>query len=95
MAEAQQLQCCLSSLVVFFFSGDLRYYWGFPGGSAVKNRPANADVNSIPGREDCLGTGNGSPLEYSCLGNRLDSGARWAAVHGVARAGHDLASERQ
>ena len=28
--------------------------------------------------------GNGTPLKYSCLGNPMDSGARMAAVHGVA-----------
>ena len=31
------------------------------------------------------GEGNGSPLQYSCLENPMDGGARWAAVHGVAR----------
>ena len=28
--------------------------------------------------------GNGTPLQYSCLGNSMDGGAWWAAVHGVA-----------
>ena len=31
-----------------------------------------------------LGEGNGSPLQYSCLGNPMDGGAWKAAVHGVA-----------
>ena len=31
------------------------------------------------------GEGNGTPLQYSCLGNPIDRGAWWAAVHGVAR----------
>ena len=35
------------------------------------------------------GEGNGTPLQYSCLGNPVDGGAWWAAVHGVARVGHD------
>ena len=46
---------------------------GFPGGSVTKNPPANAgDVGSIhdPGRS--LGEGNGTPLQYSCLGNPMD-----------------------
>ena len=30
------------------------------------------------------GEGNGTPLQYSCLGNPMDGGAWWAAVHGVA-----------
>ena len=29
--------------------------------------------------------GSGAPLQYSCLENSMDGGARWAAVHGVAR----------
>ena len=29
--------------------------------------------------------GNGTPLQYSCLENPTDRGARWAAVHGVAK----------
>ena len=32
-----------------------------------------------------LGEDNGTPLQYSCLGNLLDGGAWWAAVHGVAK----------
>ena len=30
------------------------------------------------------GEGNGTPLQYSCLGNPM-GGAWWAAVHGVAK----------
>ena len=33
----------------------------------------------------CTGEGNGSPLLYPCLGNPVDRGAWWAAVHGVAQ----------
>ena len=58
----------------------------FPGGSVVKNPPANAgDVGSIPGSERPPGEGNGNPLQYSCLGNHMDRGAWWAVVHGVAK----------
>ena len=32
-----------------------------------------------------FGEGNGNPLQYSCLGNPMDGGAWWAAVHGVVR----------
>ena len=31
-----------------------------------------------------IGEGNGTPLQYSCLGNPMDRGAWKAAVHGVA-----------
>ena len=33
----------------------------------------------------CLGEGNGTPLQYSCLENPMDGGAWCAAVHGVAK----------
>ena len=32
-----------------------------------------------------LGEGNGTPLQYSCLGNPMDTGAWCAVVHGVAK----------
>ena len=48
----------------------------FPGGSVVKNLPANAggtgDTSLIPGLGRSPGAGNGNPLEYSCLGNPMD-----------------------
>ena len=31
----------------------------------------------------CIGEGNGTPLQYSCLENPMDGGAWKAAVHGV------------
>ena len=34
------------------------------------------------------GEGNGSPLQYSCLGNPTDRGTWRATVHGVVRTGH-------
>ena len=43
---------------------------GFPGGSMVKNLPADAgDVGLISGLGRCPGEGKGSPLQYPCLGN--------------------------
>ena len=58
----------------------------FPGGSGVKNSPANAgDLGWIPGWGRVLGEGNGNPLQYSCLGNPLDRGAWLSAGHGVAK----------
>ena len=56
---------------------------GLPGGSAVKNPPANVgDVGLIPGLRRFPGGGNGNPLQYSCLENPMDRGAWWATVHG-------------
>ena len=59
---------------------------GFPGGSVVKNLPANAeDTGLIPGAERSPGEENGNPLQYSCLGNPMDRGVWRAAVHGVEK----------
>ena len=58
----------------------------FPGGSEVKNLPANAgDAGSIPGLGRYPGEGNGHPFQYSYLGHPLDRGAWWATVLGVAK----------
>ena len=62
----------------------------FPGASVVKNSPANAgDLDSILGLGRSPGEGNGNPLQYSCLEDPMDRGAWRAAVHGVAKEGHD------
>ena len=59
---------------------------GFPGGSVVKNPPANAEnMGWISGSERSPGEGNGNPLQYSCLGNPMDRGAWQAIVHGVTK----------
>ena len=59
---------------------------GFPGGSVVKNLPVNTgDAGSIPGSGRSPGKGNANPLQYSCLGNPMDGGAKQAIVHGVAK----------
>ena len=50
-----------------------------PGGSVVKNLPANAgdvgDAGLIPGLGRFPGEGNGYPLPYYCLENPMDRGA--------------------
>ena len=52
----------------------------FPGGSVVKNLPANiGDTGLIPGE------GNGNPLQY--LGNPMDRGASWLQSMGSQRVG--------
>ena len=54
---------------------------GFPGGSVVKNLPANTrDAGSIPGSGRSPGGGNGNPLQYSCQDNPVDIGDWWAIV---------------
>ena len=53
----------------------------------VKNLPAEAgyegDVCSIPESGRSPGGGHGDLLQYCCLENPMDRGARWATVHGV------------
>ena len=52
---------------------------GLPGGSVVKNPPANAgDSGLIIGLARYPGDGNGNSLQYSCLENPMDRGA-WQA----------------
>ena len=60
--------------------------WGFPGGTVVKNPPANAgDVGLIPGSGRSPGGGNGNPLQYSCLENPMDRGAWLVTVQRVTK----------
>ena len=51
-------------------------YMGFPGGTVVKNPPANAGnarrTSLIPGLGRFSGVGNGNPLQYSCLKNSIE-----------------------
>ena len=49
----------------------------FPGGSDSKESAYNVgDPGSIPGSGRSSGEGNGTPLQYSCLENPMDRGAR-------------------
>ena len=53
------------------------------------------DQYSIPlcGQIIChYGKGNGNPLQYSCLENPMDRGARQAVVHGVAKSWTQLSN---
>ena len=62
------------------------YHLGFPGGSVIKNSPADTgDAGSVPELERSPGEGNGIPLQYACPGNPMDRGAWWATVHGVTK----------
>ena len=62
---------------------------GFPGGAVVKNTPTNVgdarDTGSISGSGRSPEEGNGSPVQYSYLGNPMDRGAWQAAVHGATK----------
>ena len=46
---------------------DYLLFMDFPGGTVVKNPPANVeDTSSIPRSGKSLGVGNGDTLQYSC-----------------------------
>ena len=55
----------------------------------VKNLPSNAgdirDGGLIPVSLRAPRGGHGNPLQYSCLKNPMDEGARQATVHGVSK----------
>ena len=88
ISVASESSCSLKSSKEPFINRDTGTK-GFPGGSVVKNLPANAGVTrdeaSVPKLGRPSGRGNGNPLQYSCLENPMDRAAWWAAVHGVAK----------
>ena len=60
-----------------------------PGGSVIKNLPANAgdtrDAALIPDLGGSPEEGNRKPLMYACRGNSMDKGAWHATVPGIAK----------
>ena len=75
------------------------YMMGFPGGSVVKNLPANAgdigDTGSIPGLGRSPGEGNGNLFQCSCLENSMDRRVRLATVHEVAKESDNSVTKQQ
>ena len=69
------------------------HFLGFQGALVVKNLSANAgdmrDTGSISGSERSLRGGHGNPLQHSCLGSPMDTGAWQAIVHSSQSTGHD------
>ena len=62
----------------------------FPGTSDGKKSACNAgdlddNLGLTPGLGRFLGEGNDNLLQYSCLENFTDRGARWAKVHRVTK----------
>ena len=54
---------------------------GFPGGSVVKNLPADSgDAGSVLGSGKYPGRGNGNSLQYSCLENPMEEPGRVAEL---------------
>ena len=60
----------------------------------VKKSPASVGdergVGSAPGLGRSPGEGHGNLLQYSCLGNPMDRGAWWAAVHRVPKSQNEV-----
>ena len=72
---------------------DTALCWGFPGGSAVQNPPDNSGEGGlIPGSGRSPGEGNSHLLQYSCLGNPMETGAWKATVHGVTKSWTQLSN---
>ena len=98
--EDQHLEIYISNVIM----SDIFYYeikifvnatQDFPGGSVVKNLPANAqDAGSVSQFRRSPGEGNSNTLEYTCLGNPMDRGAWRATVFGVTKVGHDWVTKR-
>ena len=69
---------------------------GFPGGSVVKNPPANVgDAGSVPGWGTSPGEGSGYPLQYSCLGIPWTKEPNGLQSMGSQRVRHDLGTKQQ
>ena len=59
---------------------------GFPGGLVGKESACSAgEAGLIPGLGKSLGGGHDNPLQYSCLENPMDRGARRARVHRIVK----------
>ena len=74
----------------FKFMHTLKYL-RFPCSSVGKESACNeGGPGLIPELGKSPGKANGSPLQYSCLGNPMDRRAWRATVHGVGGKGSDM-----
>ena len=81
---------CVCVYIIYTLNKSDTLFWGFPGGSVVKNLHVNAgDMGLIPGLGRSTGGGNGNLLQHSRLENPMDRGAWWATVHVVAKSEPD------
>ena len=73
------------------------HHFIFPSGTLVKNSPSSAgdvgDSGSITGLGRYPGSGNGNPLQYSCLENSTDTRAWGVTVRGLQRVGYDSGTQ--
>ena len=67
---------------------------GFPGGSVVKNLPANAENSgSMPGPVRAPQEGSDNPLQY-CLENPMDRRTWQASVHRLVHTHTPICTDR-
>ena len=80
------LDVTLSTVMHIYLYLHTHIHTRFSGGFVIKNPPAKErDAGSVLGLGRSPEEGNDNPLQYSCLGNPMDSGAWWATVYGVAK----------
>ena len=61
-------------------------FWASLVAQTVKESACSAgDPGSIPGFGRYPGERNGYTLQYSCLENPMDRGARWVTIHGASK----------
>ena len=59
--------------------------WWLSGKDSTYSAGATGNLGLISGSGRSPGEGNGNPLQYSCLGNPMDRGVWWAAIHGITK----------
>ena len=87
------MQCSIKQAGVAWKLALVYSYKDCPGGSDGKASAYSVgDPGSIPGLGRSPGEGNGNPLQYSCLENPMDGGARKVQSVGSQRVWHDSAT---
>ena len=94
-SETGEMSLLLAFCFFTMINTDTPGVWASLVAQSVKKLPAMQEtcLGSIPGSGRSPGEGNGNPLQHSYLENFMERGAWWAAVHGVTRVGHDLATK--
>ena len=86
------LQCCVTQCCVSFWCVAERFILFYILFHYICYRILNIVPSAIWRTLLYICLGSGTPLQYFCLENPMDGGAWYAAVHGVARVGHDWAT---
>ena len=65
------------------------------GSDSTESAHNAGDLGSIFGSGRSPGEGNGNPLQYACLRNRIVRGAWWATVHGITKSDYHFHSSSE